>query len=203
MVMASGLAVLLAACAPGTAPSSGANATEEYPDDITRMSFASGTIHLVPPKGFCIDARMTGHRADGGFAIIVPCASLRPGSDLSSRNRALITVAVGPAGTGDAALTSAQIYENARGARLLAERNDLMLPLVKLNMPDHRARGASPVHWRGAFVLNDQLVAVALYAPSSSRNLGGRGARLLDELTAKTLEASVTADLDAAPNGQN
>ncbi|WP_405117157.1 hypothetical protein L0Z64_17410 [Phaeobacter sp. BS23] len=90
--------------------------------------------------------------------------------------------------------------KNAPGARLLTEREDMMLPLVKLNMPDHRARGASPVHWRGAFVLNDQLVALALYAPGGSRNLGGRGARLLNELTAKTLEASVTADLPPSPD---
>ncbi|AUQ69023.1 hypothetical protein PhaeoP54_00096 [Phaeobacter inhibens] len=183
----------LAGCTAGTSPSRITDTSGPQPGDITRMSFASDTIHLVPPTGFCIDPRMTGHRAEGGFAIVVPCSSLRPGP--SGRNRALITVAVGPAGPADKALTSADLLENAPGARLLTERSDMMLPLVKLNMPDHRARGASPIHWRGAFVLNDQLVAVALYAPGGSRNLGGRGARLLNELTAKTLEASVTADL--------
>ncbi|UTS79033.1 hypothetical protein OL67_000076 [Phaeobacter piscinae] len=188
----------LAGCTAGTGASLVADTADPQPGDITRMSFASDTIHLVPPTGFCIDPRMTGHRAEGGFAIVVPCSSLRPGP--SGRNRALITVAVGPAGPADGALTSADLLKNAPGARLLTERNDMMLPLVKLNMPDHRARGASPVHWRGAFVLNDQLVAVALYAPGGSRNLGGRGARLLNELTAKTLEASVTADLPPSPD---
>ncbi|ATG42046.1 hypothetical protein PhaeoP18_00075 [Phaeobacter piscinae] len=188
----------LAGCTAGTGASLVAGTADPQPGDITRMSFASDTIHLVPPTGFCIDPRMTGHRAEGGFAIVVPCSSLRPGP--SGRNRALITVAVGPAGPADEALTSADLLKNAPGARLLTERNDMMLPLVKLNMPDHRARGASPVHWRGAFVLNDQLVALALYAPGGSRNLGGRGARLLNELTAKTLEASVTADLPPSPD---
>ncbi|MFV1601426.1 MULTISPECIES: hypothetical protein [unclassified Phaeobacter] len=192
-------AAALAACTADSGLSLVGAKTEPQPGDITRMSFASDTIHLVPPAGFCIDPRMTGHRAEGGFAIVVPCSSLRPGP--ASRNRALITVAVGPAGPADAALTSADLLKTAPGARLVAERNDMMLPLVKLNMPDHRARGASPVHWRGAFVLNDQLVAVALYAPSGSRNLGRRGAQLLNELTAKTLEASVTADLDPATDG--
>ncbi|MFS4581414.1 hypothetical protein [Phaeobacter sp. C3_T13_0] len=192
LATAAGLA--LVACSSESDVSRASNGSEHQPGDITRMSFASDTIHVVPPAGFCIDPRMTGNRAEGGFAIVVPCSSLRPGS--SNRNRALITVTVGPAGPADAALTNADLFQNARGARLLTERNDMMLPLVKLNMPDHRARGASPVHWRGAFVLNDQLVAVALYAPSGSRNLGRRGAQLLNELTAKTLEASVTADLD-------
>ncbi|WP_254683313.1 hypothetical protein [Phaeobacter sp. LSS9] len=188
----------LAGCTARTGASLVAGTADPQPGDITRMSFASDTIHLVPPTGFCIDPRMTGHRAEGGFAIVVPCSSLRPGR--SGRNRALITVAVGPAGPADEALTSADLLKNAPGARLLTEREDMMLPLVKLNMPDHRARGASPVHWRGAFVLNDQLVALALYAPGGSRNLGGRGARLLNELTAKTLEASVTADLPPSPD---
>ena len=171
-------------------------AYQPQPGDVTRMSFASETIHLVAPDGFCIDPKMTGHRAEGGFALLVPCASLRPNLNFTSRNRAMITVAVGPAGPADSTLSGAEILENAPGAKLVAGRNDLMLPLVKLDMPDHRARGASPIHWRGAFVLNEQLVAVALYAPEGSANLGNRGARLLDELTAKTLEASVTADLD-------
>ncbi|WP_293574667.1 hypothetical protein [Phaeobacter sp.] len=196
---------LTAAC---STPNETGSASKAYPPEFTRMSFAEGSIHLVPPAGFCIDPQMTGHRSEGGFAILVPCNSLSLDDaaeqsfaerQRASRNRALITVAVGPADAPTAALTGDEILANAPGAKLLQTREDLMLPLVKLDMPSHRARGASPTHWRGAFVLNEQLVAVALYAPQRSRNLGNRGAMLLNELTAKTLEASVTADLPTSP----
>lgn len=153
------------------------------------MQMAGGSLRLAAPQGFCVEPGSSSSTASGGFALLVPCGgSWQPG-----RKGAVLTAAVGPAAPGVEAPSARDIAAMFPGAELQEARDRGPLPLVRLNHPGHTAKGASPVHWRGAFVLEGHLVALALYAPEGSRTLGPRGAGLLEALARATRAATAAA----------
>ncbi|WP_254695094.1 hypothetical protein [Leisingera sp. NJS201] len=162
------------------------------------MSFAGGGVLLAAPETFCFDRRSSTADDSGGFALITHCSRLDRNRWFGSRNAAVLTASIGPAQQDAAAPQAADIVAMFPGATLLETRDDQLLPLVRLEFPEAVAEGASPVHWRGAFVLDRHLVALALYAPEGSRALGGQGAALLNEVTHRSLEASTLPDLEEA-----
>ncbi len=162
------------------------------------MSFAGGGVLLAAPESYCFDRRSSTADETGGFALMAPCSRLHRNRSFGSRNAAVLTASIGPAEQDALAPQAADIVAMFPGATLLETRNDQLLPLVRLEFPEAVAEGASPVHWRGAFVLDRHLVALALYAPEGSRALGRQGAALLNEVTHRTLEASTLPDLEAA-----
>ncbi|MFW8633442.1 hypothetical protein [Cribrihabitans pelagius] len=180
-----GLLLSLAGCGPlGVGGPGGAQV----------MQMAGGSLRLAPPQGFCVEPRSSSATASGGFALLVPCGrNWQPG-----RKGAVLTAAAGPAAPGTEAPSARDIAAMFPGAELQASRTRGPLPLVRLKHPAYTAKGASPVHWRGAFVMEGYLVALALYAPEGSRALGPRGAELLEELTRATLAASA----EPAPQGE-
>ena len=159
----------------------------------TQAPFAQGKVTLVAPPGHCIDPTMLRQEADGGFALLPRC-NLMHGTQLVGRNRAaVITATIGPA-QGAKAPSTAELAQTAGGAKLLYYEDKGLLSLVRLQWPGHSAMGgsgASAEHWRGAFVVNDHLVVLALYAPEGSDLLGPAGARLLTEMTRRSQKASL------------
>ncbi|WP_122072168.1 hypothetical protein [Pseudophaeobacter sp. EL27] len=161
----------------------------------TQAQFAKGQVTLVAPQGHCIDATMLRQEATGGFALLPRC-NLLHGTQLFGRNRAaVITATIGPA-QGAAAPSTTELAQTAEGARLLYYDDKGLLPLVRLQWPGHSAMGgsgASDEHWRGAFVVNNHLVVLALYAPEGSNLLGAAGAKLLTDMTRRSQKASLQA----------
>lgn len=167
----------------------------------SQASFAKGHVTLVAPRGFCIDSTTLRQDTDGGFALLPRCNFLQ-GSSWFGRNKAsVITATIGK--TNEAAAPStADLARTAEGAKLLYYDDKGLLPLVRLQWQGHSvtgSSGASADHWRGAFVLNDHLVVLALYAPEGSELLGRPGADLLTEMTRRSLLASKAPRPDAAP----
>lgn len=162
------------------------------------MSFANGGVLLAAPESYCFDRRSSTPEDGGGFALIAHCSRLEGRGWFGARKAAVLTASIGPARQDAPAPQASDIAAMFPGARLLESREDQLLPLVRLEFPQAVAKGASPVHWRGAFVLDRHLIALALYAPEGSRALGSHGAALLNELTHRTLEASTLPALDQA-----
>ncbi|WP_264211574.1 hypothetical protein [Leisingera thetidis] len=190
----------LAACSPA---SKGLSFAAGGPGQAPRlsgqvMSFAGGEVLLAAPASYCFDRRSSTAEADGGFALIAHCSRLDGRSWFGPRNAAVLTASIGPAKQDAAAPQAADIAAMFPKAKLLETREDQLLPLVRLEFPDAVADGASPIHWRGAFVLDRYLIALALYAPEGSRSLGSQGAALLNETTHRTLEASILPALEEA-----
>lgn len=158
----------------------------------TQAQFAQGKVTLVAPAGHCIDTTMLRQEADGGFALLPRC-NLMHGPHLFGRNRAaVITATIGPA-QGAEAPTTAELAQTAEGAKLLYYDDKGLLPLVRLQWSGQSAMGgsgASDEHWRGAFVINNYVVVLALYAPDGSSLLGPAGAKLLTEMTRLSQQAS-------------
>ncbi len=74
------------------------------------------------------------------------------------------------------------------------------LPLVRLDTSgESSVEGIAPQHWRSAFALNGQLVALALYAPDTAGNYPVAGAELLADLARRTRTASARPEEPAPP----
>lgn len=208
-IMISGLVAsgfVLTGCAQFTSSGfSFAAQTGQYEPEIsasrtTHAQFADGDVVLVAPSGYCIDQTMLRQEGSEGFALLPRC-NLMHGSSWFGRNRAaIITATIGKAASNGAPRT-ADIARTAEGAKLVYYDDKGVLPLVRLHWPNHSTAGgagASPEHWRGAFVLNDHLVLLALYAPKGSDLLGQAGADVLTEMTLRSLNAT-TATIGQAP----
>ena len=163
-----------------------------------QIRFADGGVVLVAPSGHCVDPERLRQEADGGFALMPRCNLMRGASWIGKNRAALITATVGKA-AGDQAPQSGEIARTAQGARLLHYEDKEPLSLVRLHWPGHgamgssHAPGASPIHWRGAFVLEGHLVVLALYAPEGSPLLDESGADLLRRMVYESRAATAAA----------
>ncbi|MEW2914062.1 hypothetical protein [Leisingera sp. JC11] len=193
-------ALALAGCspAPRSMPFAARTASQAPQAGVQVMSFGGGDVLLAAPGAYCFDRRSSQPEKDGGFALLAHCSRMGRQNWFGARKSAVLTASIGPAKASVAAPQAADIAAMFPDARVLETREDQLLPLVKLEFPGAVADSASPVHWRGAFVLDRHLVALALYAPEGSRALGSHGAALLNEMTHRTLEASTLPALDAA-----
>lgn len=150
---------------------------------------AGGAITLAAPDGYCIDesSAKTGKR--NGFAVLARCDALGVQGFFGQRDVALITVATAPRAQ-DTPLEMTSLEAAVAPAKVLEKRNMEGLPLVRLSGGTTPSEELSSTHWRSAFVMNGQLVALALYAPEGSAALTEPGATLLAECASRTKTAS-------------
>jgi hypothetical protein len=158
---------------------------------LTEVTMTGADVVLAAPTGYCFDKKMLRRDAANGFALLPRCDRLGLGGAFASFGKsAVITATLGKAPSGAVAPSTVALAASVPGANVLDERRNGALPLVKLDVPDHGARGASPEHWRGAFVQDGHVILLALYAPEQSPLLGDRGAELLEQMARRTRAAS-------------
>lgn len=166
---------------------------------LTEVAMTGADVILAAPAGYCFDPKMLRRDAADGFALLPRCDRLGLGGIFASfGSSAVITVTLGRMAPGDDHPSASDVAASVPGAHVLDERQEGSLPLVKLDMAGHGARGASPEHWRGAFVLDGHAILLALYAPDKSPLLGARGAELLEQMARRTQAASVPQPVAAA-----
>lgn len=197
-IVLAALAVAGCSPAPQGMPFASRTASQAPQAGVQVMSFGGGDVLLAAPGAYCFDRRSSQTDKDGGFALLAHCSRMGRQNWFGARKSAVLTASIGPAKPAAAAPQAADIAAMFPDAKVLETREDQLLPLVKLEFPGAVADSASPVHWRGAFVLDRHLIALALYAPEGSRALGSHGAALLNEMTHRTLEASTLPSLETA-----
>lgn len=165
----------------------------------TEARMNGAEITLAAPRGYCFDKKMLRRDAANGFALLPRCDRLGGGNLFSSLGGgAIITATLGAAPAGVPAPKLSDLAASVPGAQVLDQREDGALPLVKLDMAGHGAKGASSQHWRGAFLLEDHVILLALYAPEDSPLLGPRGAEVLEQMTRLTRAASAPTTVKQA-----
>lgn len=159
---------------------------------LQRVTLAGGDVQVVPPEGYCIDAKSRRGSAERGFAAIAACRVLTDGKAGPYVEPVLMTVTTGPRGdAGD--LPSPEALSEAAQAPLIAgSRTDNAVFA-------HLARGGAAAlpggdrrHWRAAFVANGRLVGLALYAPEGNPMAAEQGADLLLRLKTRIQTDSET-----------
>ncbi len=176
--------LLLSGCGDGVFPS---GATF---DQATRADLAGGAIHLQAPSGYCID-RQALHRAPyGDFVLLARCDTLGLRSFFPGRNLALITVTTAPQAANAPPPSLTDLERSVSPARVIETGMSGDLPMLRLDPPGGVVGGIAPQHWRSAFALNGQLVALALYAPESDAVPAMDAPALLADLAGRIRRAS-------------
>lgn len=178
--------ILLAGCAGGFPPGGGT--------ELARADLAEGpggTVTVATPPGYCLDRRSLRHGPRGGFALIARCDTLGVRSLFPNRRLALITVTTAPMQPGAPAPTLEDLQQSVAPAEVIESRRIGRMPLVRLANEPGTVEGLAPQHWRGAFALNGQLVALAVYVPETAAD--DEAADLLADVAARIRKASTVA----------
>ncbi|MBB96865.1 MAG: hypothetical protein CML68_19985 [Rhodobacteraceae bacterium] len=185
-----GLALLaLAGCSELPA---GAGAGKTQSAGRQTSALLAGRVALTAPAGFCIDPSSVTTSGRTGFAMLARCAQLSPQTALvalSGQSPAVMTVTTKPWTEGDTEITDATIAAAYPDGAVIERRPGGPVPMVKAR-GDRAFSALDDTHWRGAFVVNDQLVVIGLFAPKDSRALGASGANLVSALGRRTETAS-------------
>jgi len=167
------------------------------PDQATGVALSRGAVMLAAPPGYCVDERALRRAPRGDFALLARCDNLGFRGFFSSREPALITVTTAPRDADTPAPDLAELERSVAPATVMEARLVDGLPLVRVETPgEDPVAGIAPQHWRGAFALNGQLVALALYAPGTGDDDPKAGAELLADLARRTAQASAPTPPD-------
>lgn len=186
---------LLAGCEEATglpfaADRGSAAQSENSRSRTAHVKLAGGAIILAAPDGYCIDRRSVKYSRSAGFAIMARCDTLGVRGFFGSYDLAIITITTQPHLNGERVPSPSQVARSAGTFKVLAQSKGDDFSLVRLSGGPSRMEGVSDVHWRGAFVVNEQLIGVGLYAPKGSPVLRANGATVLREMAFRTRQAS-------------
>jgi hypothetical protein len=141
-----------------------------------------GDVVVSATQGYCVDPDTLRARGSNGFAMLASCRILSGGAEGPLVAPVLITVTVGPKGSG-ADLPEPQTLAAISAAPLLNATMSDGLVLARLGGGGQDVlENGDPRYWRGAFVQGTRLVVLALYAPMGSELTGRAGGALLSDL---------------------
>lgn len=145
-----------------------------------------GTVRIVPPRGYCIDAKASREAADTAVMILGRC------TETSAEVPALITVSVGAPGSSKVLKAGAQAladYFTSPGGRAALARDGRAASVrvrsvtvaggaLVLRLEDRKA-GA---YWRAMIGVKGRLVSVAVAPPLGGDLDEAAGRRILDKM---------------------
>ncbi|MFZ5964481.1 dihydroxy-acid dehydratase [Thalassococcus sp. BH17M4-6] len=159
--------------------------TRTGPAALSQVRLARGDVIVSATEGYCIDPETLVTRGGRGFAMLASCRILNGGETGPLVPPLLVTVTVGPAGSG-ADLPEPETLAAISEAPLLDAASDDGLVLARLGRGGEGVLdGGDPRYWRGAFTQGSRLVILALYAPEGSVAVGPSGRALLARVHAR------------------
>lgn len=187
---------LMACFGPGAGGSLGFLSASSAPikpakaEVLRSVALYGGDVVVSAPKGYCIDRESLKRGSATRFVLLASCESLS-GVRGHRVEPAIMTLTVMPTGQGTDLPTPDEIAKSNSSADVLSSIELDNLTMVHLSaggdtvLPD-----GDPRHWRGATVLNDHLIGMAVYAKSGTRKAGKDGHKLLEGLAQSVHEAS-------------
>ncbi len=170
---------------------------------ITQVPLAGGAVQLTAPPGYCVDRRSLRRNAQGAFALLARCDTMGGPSSSRRYELALLAVTTRPMTASTQPPTKEGLARAASPARVITSAGNRELPIVLLDGGAPIQPAVSSRHWRGAFLLNQQIVGVSLYAPEGSPALERKGAELIGELAVRTRRASAAQVVTSAARREN
>ncbi|MDQ2095926.1 hypothetical protein [Rhodalgimonas zhirmunskyi] len=157
---------------------------------LREVEMARGKVVIRPPRGYCIDQGSL-KRGVSGFALIASCNSLRGDYAGADVEPVVMTVSVQPRLVKQEVPTAQAMASVLAPAQAIRHENGDGLSLIQLDRGGNAVLpGGDPKYWRGAMLINGQLVGLALYAPNGSSYAGERGRALILALAENLREAS-------------
>lgn len=186
---------------PGLAFAPSETTSKTTDDRKTEVTLAEGRVALQAPAGFCIDPASASSKGREGFAMLARCNRLSPDTvalALAGQSPAVMTVSTRPWTRDGTEISGSDIASAYPANAVLDTRDKPPMSMVRAKGGAPTVGGLSETHWRGAMVINDQLVVMGLFAPEDSRALGTSGANLLDQLARRTAKASAARSVGTA-----
>jgi len=162
---------------------------------LQSADLAGGALTLTPPAGFCVDKRSL----EPGFAIVARCDSLGARGPVRDAPLGMILVSVTGPTRSDVALGRALAALQPQGAETLETRVRDPVALAHLQGPT--PEGIDRRHWRGLAQIGPHLLGLTAFAPTGGELSGPAGGRLLEQLVARTRDATAAQTETSAPSG--
>ncbi|MGV6849184.1 MAG: hypothetical protein ACWA5A_12485 [Marinibacterium sp.] len=192
------ICLVLIGCSQG--PSAGADGhgsarKETSQAGKTRVLLGDGRVMLKAPAGYCIDPETLDAAGRQGFAMLARC-DLVNGSDdrplANLRAPALITVTTRPWSGDTDTVSVEQLAAAYPEESILDRRRAPAAALIRVDGGAPDLNGIDDIHWRGAMVVNGQIVTLGLFAPPGSSLLGASGGTLLAQMARRISRDSLT-----------
>ena len=152
---------------------------------VEQITLQPTSVKVAGPKGFCIDTKTVRQDKEGSFMLLASCHSLTGRAPKSFAAPAILTIAMAAS---DTPITTDAVRQLAAGgatAKIIKHHASAKTPVFQLEPHlEHPIGGAQNRHWRGAMALDDQLVALSAYVPSSGYGTAVSGKSLILETAA-------------------
>ncbi|WP_306133506.1 dihydroxy-acid dehydratase [Roseivivax marinus] len=149
------------------------------PPPVPRAAVAGGAVVVAGPRGYCVDPVTVESDDDTGFAVLASCRILGGPGAGPNVAPALVTVTVG-APEPAPVLPTAETFARLSGGAARPGRSGGDLVVAQMQTGGERVLpNGDPRYWRGAFLVANRLVSLALYAPEGSSLAGDDGGQFL------------------------
>jgi hypothetical protein len=150
---------------------------------LPSATLGRGAVALVPPTGYCVDARSLRQ----SFALMARCDTLGA-KPVYGAPLAVIT-ATATARTGDSIITVDDLGNSDEKVIERTELDDITLIQVQGTPPSPAMRN---VFWRAVGQIGDLAVGLAIYEAADGAQLGRQAPRLLVQTMRRTIAKSAT-----------
>jgi len=169
-----------------------------------RVAVFGGNVVVTGPEGYCVDPGSVQKQRDAAFALLASCTHMgrAPQSNVWP---AVVTVSVLGRDAGAAQPTAARLAAPWANSGVIDQIDSDGISLIQLERGgDALLPGGDPRHWRGALVINDHMIGLAVYGEAGSGMRAGTGRALLIAAAEAMRDASprkraVQADAPATP----
>ncbi|GGG69629.1 hypothetical protein GCM10011415_16360 [Salipiger pallidus] len=169
---------------------------------LKQATLAGGDVVVAGPRNYCVDPQTLPRGSARSFAMIASCNILSGGERGDFVEPVLVTVTTGPF-EGAPVLPSPRLLAEEVGHPYAGGENGGDITLAQLGAGGNELlEGGDPRYWRAAFVLNNHVVGLALYAPEGSRMAAGTGAQMLRQVRDSIVAASPRRAQDSAPGAR-
>lgn len=150
------------------------------------VSLLEGAVQVPAPSGYCVDLNSLQDHRRAGFVLMAGCDGLMGLPSGTLIEPAILTVA---AYVPDQPVQqSLDVAAALDGATVLERRQVGGLNMVRVQSSDMVPDDSAPEHWRGAMVLNEAVLTLAVYGNGAITN--SAGAELLQVLARQITQAS-------------
>jgi hypothetical protein len=150
---------------------------------LTQALMMRGKITLVPPSGYCIDAKSLSQ----SFALMARCDTLGAATGGRGQPTGVLTVSFARS-TKNATLPTAQEIATAAGLGVPENTREGEASVVFKTTGHAPASDLSPKHWRSISEIGEYTMSAALFGQKDQRAVSPEGASILEDMIKRTTD---------------
>lgn len=150
---------------------------------LTQALMMRGKITLVPPSGYCIDAKSLSQ----SFALMARCDTLGAATGGRGQPTGVLTVSFARSAK-NATLPTAQEIATATGMNMPENTREGEASVVFKTTGRAPTSDLSPKHWRSISKVGEYTMSAALFGQKGQRAVSPEGASILEDMIKRTTD---------------